>query len=308
MIAWTRFVMRHRGAILGAWLVLFVLGAAGAANLGGLLSNRFSVPGSESDRGLNILKDRMGDRSDGAFTLVVEGRRPRPPWPPSARPTSCPAPRPARRSTPARASPTSRSRRRWRTRRVEEDAGDAPRDRHRARRAHVPVRLSGDQPRHAVDLQRGPRRGESIAVPIALLVLVFMFGTLGGIAVPFAFAAVTIPTTLGLVWICAHLMEMAIYVTNIVALIGVAIAVDYSMLVVFRYREELARTDDTRAALETTMATAGRDDVLRRDRRRRPRAARLHAAAVHAPMASGACSSRSSRSPRRRRCCPRRSP
>jgi Mn2+/Fe2+ NRAMP family transporter len=54
--------------------------------------------------------------------------------------------------------------------------------------------------------------------------MVFMFGTLGGIAVPFAFAAVTIPTTLGLVWICAHLMEMAIYVTNIVALIGFAIA------------------------------------------------------------------------------------
>src|SRR5262245_3470033 len=73
MIAWTRFVIRHRGAVLAGWLVLFVLGAAGAANLGGLLSNRFTVPGSDSDRGLNILKDRMGDRADGAFTLVVEG-------------------------------------------------------------------------------------------------------------------------------------------------------------------------------------------------------------------------------------------
>jgi len=73
MIAWTRFVVRHRGLILAGWLAVFVLGAAGAANLGGLLSNRFTVPGSESDRGLNILKDRMGDRSDGAFTLVVEG-------------------------------------------------------------------------------------------------------------------------------------------------------------------------------------------------------------------------------------------
>ena len=71
-----------------------------------------------------------------------------------------------------------------------------------------------------------------------------MFGTLGGIAVPVAFAAMTIPTTLGFVWIFAHSMDMAIYVTNIVALIGLAIAVDYSMLVVFRFREELARTDD----------------------------------------------------------------
>ena len=53
-------------------------------------------------------------------------------------------------------------------------------------------------------------------------------------------------------------MDMAIYVTNIVALIGLAIAVDYSMLVVFRFREELAKTDDQHEALKTTMATAGR--------------------------------------------------
>ena len=50
-VRWTRFVVRHRGAILAGWLVLFVLGAAGAANLGGLLSDRFSVPGSDSDAG-----------------------------------------------------------------------------------------------------------------------------------------------------------------------------------------------------------------------------------------------------------------
>src|SRR5918911_2627687 len=88
------------------------------------------------------------------------------------------------------------------------------------------------------------RRGESIAVPIAVLVMAFMFGTLGGIAVPILFAAVTIPTALGFVWVFAHAMDMAIYVTNIVALIGLAIAIDYSMLVVFRYREELAHTHD----------------------------------------------------------------
>ena len=102
------------------------------------------------------------------------------------------------------------------------------------------------------------RRGESVGAPVAVLVLILMFGTLGGIVIPIAFAAVTIPTTLGFVWVIAHTMDMAIYVTNIVALIGFAIAVDYSMLVVFRYREELARTDDPHAALQTTMATAGR--------------------------------------------------
>jgi RND superfamily putative drug exporter len=88
--------------------------------------------------------------------------------------------------------------------------------------------------------------------------MAFMFGTLGGIAVPFAFAAVSIPSTLGAVWVVAHFMDMAIYVTNIVTLIGLAIAIDYSMLVVFRYREELEKHDSPHEALVETMKTAGR--------------------------------------------------
>ena len=68
----------------------------------------------------------------------------------------------------------------------------------------------------------------------------------------------TIPSTLGAVWIAAHFMDMAIYVTNIVTLIGLAIAIDYSMLVVFRYREELEKHDSPQEALVETMKTAGR--------------------------------------------------
>src|ERR671932_439511 len=73
MIRWTAFVIAHRRQVLVGWLVVFVLGGYAAAHLGGLLSNRFSVPGAESERGLQLLKDRMGDRSDGAFTLVATG-------------------------------------------------------------------------------------------------------------------------------------------------------------------------------------------------------------------------------------------
>src|SRR3954454_8493982 len=73
MIGWTRFVIAHRKRIVAAWLVLFALGGYAAGHLGGLLSNRFSVPGAEAERGLNLLKDRMGDRSDGSFPLVATG-------------------------------------------------------------------------------------------------------------------------------------------------------------------------------------------------------------------------------------------
>ncbi|MGH2967477.1 MAG: hypothetical protein ACRDK0_00210, partial [Solirubrobacteraceae bacterium] len=72
MIRWTSFVIAHRKRIIAGWLALFLLGGFAASNLGGLLSNRFSVPGAEAERGLELLQDRMGDRSDGAFTLVAE--------------------------------------------------------------------------------------------------------------------------------------------------------------------------------------------------------------------------------------------
>jgi uncharacterized membrane protein YdfJ with MMPL/SSD domain len=261
---WTDFVVAHRGRILVLWIVLFLLGGFAAANLGGLLSNRFSVPGSESEKALELLKDRMDERSDGAFTLIatdVDGDAER-------AAVAAAAGRAVGVVEGAKAGPL-------------QDAGGGvvylqiatPLENQEASRETPALRSAiGDVEGVTTYLSGYPAinhdtqdifnedlaRGESIAVPIALLVMVFMFGTLGGIAVPVAFAAMTIPVTLGFVWIFAHLMEMAIYVTNIVALIGLAIAVDYSMLVVFRYREELAHTDDPHEALRTTMATAGR--------------------------------------------------
>jgi uncharacterized membrane protein YdfJ with MMPL/SSD domain len=264
MARWTDFVIAHRKRIIAVWLVVFLLGGFAAANLGGLLSNRFSVPGAESERGLNLLKDRMNDRSDGSFTLVATGVD----TAADRAAVAAAAQRGARAVTDGKAGPLLPAARGVVYVQISTplDNQEASRVTPDIRRAIGPVpgvqRYLSGYPAINHDTQdifnKDLGRGESIAVPIALLVMIFMFGTLGGIAVPIAFAAVTIPTTLGLVWIFAHLMDMAIYVTNIVALIGLAIAVDYSMLVVFRFREELAHTDDVSEALRTTMATAGR--------------------------------------------------
>ncbi|HKH16102.1 MAG TPA: MMPL family transporter [Solirubrobacteraceae bacterium] len=264
MARWTDFVIAHRGRILVLWLALFLLGGFAAANLGGLLSNRFSVPGAESERGLELLKERMGDRSDGAFTLVatgVDGADDR-------AAVQAAAGRAARTVPRGKAGPVLDAGRgvvygQISTPLENQDAAKlTPKLRSAIGRVEGATTYLSGYPAIGHDTEdifnEDLARGESIAVPIALLVMVFMFGTLGGIAVPVAFAAMTIPVTLGFVWIFAHVMDMAIYVTNIVALIGLAIAVDYSMLVVFRFREELAHTEDARAALRTTMATAGR--------------------------------------------------
>jgi uncharacterized membrane protein YdfJ with MMPL/SSD domain len=264
MISWTGFVIAHRKRMIAVWLVLFVLGGFAASNLGGLLSNRFSVPGAESEHGLELLKDRMGDRSDGAFTLVASGVD----SPAEKAAVEAAAAKAASAVQGGKAGPLLEAGRgavyaQIATPLENQDASKATPDLRAAigRVDGVQTYLSG-YPAINHDTQsifnEDLARGESLAIPIALLVMVFMFGTLGGIAVPVLFALVTIPTTLGFVWIFAHLMTMAIYVTNIVALIGLAIAVDYSMLVVFRFREELAHTDDAHEALKTTMATAGR--------------------------------------------------
>jgi putative drug exporter of the RND superfamily len=268
MESWTRRVIRNRKKIIAAWLVLLVLGGFGAANVGKLLSNRFSVPGSDAERGLDLLQDRFNERGDGSFTLIFQADRPVANSPAFRREAAAAA---AKASTaiqgahPGPVLPASRT-----TAYVQistplenADAADKTTDVREAtpQIPGVTTYLSG-YPAINHDTQKiyndDLARGESIAIPIALIVLAFMFGTLVAIGVPFAFALVTIPATLGAVWIVAHFMDMAIYVTNIVTLIGFAIAIDYSMLVVFRFREELAHTESVEEALVTTMKTAGR--------------------------------------------------
>jgi RND superfamily putative drug exporter len=261
MARWTRSVIRRRRPIIAAWLVLFVLGGAAAANLGDLLTNRFSVPGSDSERGLDLLRERMHERSDGAFTLVARG-------------TADPAAVEAAARRGARVLPNGRTGAPLRasndvvyvqieTSLENQDAQKKTPDIRKAigtvpgtttYLTGFPALNHDTQPIYNDDLAKG----ESIAVPVALIVMIFMFGTLGGLVVPFLFAAVTIPTALGFVWIFAHTMDMAVYVTNIVTLIGFAIAIDYSMLVVFRFREELPLHGDPKDALVKTMQTAGR--------------------------------------------------
>ena len=173
-------------------------GGAAAANLGGLLANRFTVPGSEAERGRTLLKDRMNDRSDGAFTLVATGVD-------DARERAAvqaATVRAARSIEGGKAAPLLDAGRgvvyaQIATPLENQDASKATPDLRAAigRVPGVQTYLSG-YPAINHDTQKifneDLGRGESIAVPIALLVMLFMFGTIGGIVVPIAFAAVTI--------------------------------------------------------------------------------------------------------------------
>src|SRR3954453_6239687 len=70
MARWTRFVIDHRKRVLALWLVVVVAAGAASAGLADLLSNRFSLPGAESEKGFTILRDNFGAQGQG-YTLVV---------------------------------------------------------------------------------------------------------------------------------------------------------------------------------------------------------------------------------------------
>ena len=72
MERWTRFVLHHRFIVLAAWLLVFVVAGAASSKLSDLLTNRFTLPGTDSQRAEQILQDHFGQRSTGSFTLVIE--------------------------------------------------------------------------------------------------------------------------------------------------------------------------------------------------------------------------------------------
>src|SRR5436309_36367 len=75
MARWTRFVVRNRRKVLLAWLVVFLLGATASASLGDLLTNRVAVPGSDAQKGADLIEERMNDKAAGTFTLVFQATR-----------------------------------------------------------------------------------------------------------------------------------------------------------------------------------------------------------------------------------------
>lgn len=271
MVRWTRFVIAHRKRILAAWVVILVAAGTASAGLSDLLTTRFTIPGSEAEKGFNLLTDKFKQQGDG-FTLVVSAK-------PGTQPAVALAAGQAAADRGAKAAKGNAAPLQPAGRDVyftqlstPLEFADAADITPKVRKAigkdppSITTYLTGGaaikydtDPIFAEDLAKG----ETIAAPIALLVLAFMLGTVGAIFVPIVFALITIPTTLGFVWIFAHLLDMPQEVTNIVTLIGLAIAIDYSMLIVFRYREELRRCDDRcDIALLETMRTAGHATVF----------------------------------------------
>ena len=80
---------------------------------------------------------------------------------------------------------------------------------------------------------------ESWNLPIILIVLLAVFGSLAAAAIPLALGICTVVVTMGLVYLLSMYTTMSVFVTSTVSMFGIALAVDYSLFILMRFREEL---------------------------------------------------------------------
>lgn len=104
-------------------------------------------------------------------------------------------------------------------------------------------------------------KAESIGLPIALIVLILAFGGLVAAGIPLVIGVVSILTTMGIVYFLSYSFSLSIFVLNIVPMIGLALSIDFALLVINRFKEEI-KTRTTQEAVQITVLTAGRSIVF----------------------------------------------
>ena len=92
----------------------------------------------------------------------------------------------------------------------------------------------------------------------ALVILLFVFGTVPAVLMPILIAIASILNTFTLIWLLTYVTSVSLIVQFLVALVGLGVAIDYSLLMIFRFREELALGEDNETAIVETMRHAGR--------------------------------------------------
>jgi RND superfamily putative drug exporter len=262
---WTRVVIRWRIVVIALWVAVVVVGVLAAGRLPRLLSTSLAVPGTGSEQADAILTQHFGENIEGTFTVVFHVANP-----------SAPTLRAMdqRFAAAARAVPTGRV---MALRPVEgilygdvgtsldlqQAASYTGSLRHALKESGLPAAYVTGAPALQYDIQpiltADLRRGEAIAVLAALVLLAIVLGPSVALLIPLAVAASTTTAALAIIFALAHEFLMVLYVPNLVQLIGLGLAVDYSLLIVHRFRHELA--DEERPvddAIVATMASAGR--------------------------------------------------
>ena len=265
LVTWSKAAIKARGLVLFIWLALTVFGLYGAANLAQLLTTSLSVPGSSSAAANEILNKDFKANTEGTFTVIYKYKQASAEQIATFKASVAQAARiiPGSEITNEKAFAGT----------LYSNIG-TPFDLKRAASYTQKLRNSLIKNGLSEALVTGPpaiesdvvpilsmdlRKGQLIAIVLASLLLIATLGVSWSILIPFLFGLATVSTSLGIIFLLAQKFLMVLYIPNIVELIGLGLAIDYSLLMVHRYRKEIATSNDP---LVNTMKTAGRTAVI----------------------------------------------
>ncbi|MEY3845858.1 MAG: hypothetical protein RJA66_125 [Actinomycetota bacterium] len=99
---------------------------------------------------------------------------------------------------------------------------------------------------------------ESIAIPLTMLLLVFVFGSLLSAGLPMMVGGLAILGSFFFIWIATQVTDTSVFALNLITGMGLGLGIDYALLIVNRFREERKLGTEVSEAVRRTMATAGR--------------------------------------------------
>ena len=265
----TRVVVRHRAAVIAAWVVVAILGAFSGAHLSEHLTTSLAVPGTGSAKADAILSANFGENIEGTFTIVLPFHDATP-----AQITALETKIAAAASTLPAGKVTQ-----------QKALGGVlyvnigtPLDLIHAASATHTLRAALATAGLVEALVTGPpafehdigpvlasdlHRGALLALVLALLLLILTLGWCWAVAIPFLVAGATTAAAFSIVFLIAQHFLMILYIPNVIELIGLGLAIDYSLLIVHRFRREVTSVDvSVEDAVVTTMKTAGRTVAL----------------------------------------------
>jgi RND superfamily putative drug exporter len=132
--------------------------------------------------------------------------------------------------------------------------------------AGIQVEVTGHDPLEEASTHGGGSGNVLVEAVIgglgAMVILLFVFGTLPAVLIPIAVAAAAILNTFTLIWALTYVTNVSIIVEFLIALVGLGVAIDYALLMIFRFRDELRDGRDVETALVETMTHAGRSVIV----------------------------------------------
>ena len=277
LVSLGRWSSQHRKRVMVAWLLLFVVGIVVGGQVFNRLKDANGGSGAESVQGFNLMDDARS--SDPGVIAVVDGR---PINDPATRAAVLRAKQEVTRikdvtgvvtaydTTDARLRSTDGNASLMLIDVKKSDSDDATaahrqvQDIRDALDGSVPgasVKVGGDlavQRDGMTATSRDLYMGELIALPILLVALVFVFRGVRVAFIPLAGALVTVAGAMLLLDAITYLTDVGTYAVDVVVLFGIALAVDYSLLMASRFREERVRENDVGEVAARTTAAAGR--------------------------------------------------